>query len=641
MKAIKSPLFVIIMAAVTYALNGWINYSLAKPLPGVSKSMNLLRYHLDDGLFTLLFLFAGLGFIGFYTVLRKEKGYLYLACFAFLAALLQFSEWNGKPYLFGDFPDIPYFSLLVKSSIGFLNMLFVNHLLAAQNNIVNRVLAAMGGGLLVCVAAAAIIPSAESLFRIMNILFLGLVVMYMAWNGVQFISLLRKNKENPELQWLARGFVLFLLILIPDIGKDVLEYTAGRYFGYQYNYWEQCLEDTFPWALLELMLVFGLLFLRRFTHTLRQNREVTEQIKSKNKVLEQEVATRQSLDQLLTELTKAYRVEDLEQSMLREGNRYFKPYAFRWIRAGEGPLPAPIAETLQKMAAASVPPIIEPGAMLESSAMAASFAGRHKEDTIFLAVVTEEETLLQLHDRERFALQLMGKYVSVFLEYFHILEARMADWEARNPGDWMSKLFMQIAEKERKRLASDLHDEVLQELLHLRRQLEQWESAESGGKSLEKLRIGLENAEFMIRETCRELMPSFLSDRGVVHAIHQLVEKTRLRADFNLMYAPRPIQAQLTDDQMITVYRVVQELINNACKHSEADVVTLEVAERENQICIRYSDDGKGMALHRLEEAPEQLGLRGITERVRMLGGTVRFDSKPGEGMKAECVFSL
>lgn len=200
---------------------------------------------------------------------------------------------------------------------------------------------------------------------------------------------------------------------------------------------------------------------------------------------------------------------------------------------------------------------------------------------------------------------------------------------------------MQIAEKERKRLASDLHDEVLQELLNIRRLVERaaWEERADGSR--EDILRGLDNTEFMIRETCQELMPPFISEQGVLHAVTKLVEKTRLRAEFQLDFIPLPITAPISDELTMTIYRIVQELINNGFKHSEASKVMLEAGQEEERIIIRYSDDGKGMETDRDFSKANRFGLKGIAERARMVGGSIYMESSPGRGLKVRCTLPL
>jgi signal transduction histidine kinase len=648
MTTLKTAAKITAAAAVIFALNGLVNYFLMRPLAEQPQAINGLRYHLDDAVFVLLFIFAAIVFGGMFAVLPKERGYLYLAVLSLLTSLQLFSEWDDKKLLFGAFPEIPYSSLAIKSGTAFIAFLFIAYLLGAARERLSRGLILTSGVLWVMSLISTAAGADRPLFIVLNRLFIVLVLLNMAYYLVRFLFLIRDQKHRSELRWIAKGFILFMLILLPDIGKDLLEDLTGRTIGNRLVYWEQCLEDTFPWALLELVTVFGILFFRRFIQTLQDNKNVTSQLQSKNKTLQQEVETRQRLDQLLSVLTRAYRVSDLEDRVLREGQRYFLPYRFCLVKyqqaegsvqiEGEGIAASQQHEILSYLKGDHS--AREQVSVIPSMVLAA--AGGTTEMRLFLAV-TRHGIPIKLEDRDHFALQLMAKYVSIFYEYFQLIEARLNELEQRKSEHepWLAKLFMQIAEKERKRLASDLHDEVLQELLNMRRLLERSSDEQLLKEEKEQIRRGLENAEFMIRETCSELMPSFLSDHGILHAISKLVDKTRLRADFQLEYQSEPITDSLSDEQTTTIYRIVQELINNALKHSDARKVTLEVAQQDGLLNIRYSDDGKGMETGKDFSQTNRFGLRGISERVRMVGGSVSMESQPGRGMKILCAIPL
>jgi signal transduction histidine kinase len=647
----KSSAFVIWTAAFIFALNGLVNYNLLQPLADSPETINLVRYHLDDAAFMLLFVFAGIIFLGMFAVLLKERGYLYLGVFSILTSFQLFTDWDEKSLLFGAFPDFPYISLVIKSSTIWLVFSFTAYVLGSAKERLSLVLFVANGVLWGIVVIAALCGAGDTFFNFLYRVFFLLIILNIALYVTLFVAHIRKYKHQSDLQWIATGFILFTLVVLPDIGKDVLEDFAGHSLGYRLVYWEQCLEDTFAWALLELITVFGVLFFRRFIQTLKANKSVTEQLQSKNRVLEQEVDTRQRLDQLLSVLTRAYRVSDLEQSVIHEGQRYFKSYLFFLVKYDR-------TDRRIQVEGTTIVPSIEddilsalhidgnrfiPGEARETTRLVLGAAGGTGDTKLFLAVSSETGMPIHLEERETFALLLMAKYVSIFYEYFHLIENQLNELEQRqgNELSWISKLFMQIAEKERKRLASDLHDEVLQELLNIRRLLERSTEGDLSGVHKDQIRRGLENAEFIIRETCNELMPSFLSDHGVLHAISKLVEKTRLRADFQLEYEMLPITESITDEQTTTVYRIVQELINNALKHSEASKVKLVVGQEGSLLNIRYVDDGKGMETGRDFSLANRFGLIGIAERARMVGGTVSMQSRPGQGLKVDCSLPL
>jgi signal transduction histidine kinase len=647
----KSSAFIIGAAVIIFALNGLVNYNLLQPLTDGPEAINLVRYHLDDAAFMLLFVFAGVVFLGMFAVLLKERGYLYLGVLSFLTSFQLFTDWDEKALLFGAFPDFPYISLVIKSGTIWLVFSFTAYLLGVAKEHISRVLNVASGVLWGTVVIAALWGAGESFFNFLYRVFFLLLFLNIAYYVTLTVARIRGQKHQEELQWITTSFILFTLVVLPDIGKDVLEDIAGHSIGYRLVYWEQCLEDTFAWALLELISVFGVLFFRRFVQTLKENKSVTEQMQLKNNVLNQEVDTRQRLDQILSVLTRAYRVADLEQSVIHEGQRYFKPYKFFLVKYDqtdrriqvEGTTIVPSIEDEILSALHTDGNRLIPGEARDTSRIVLGVAGGTGDMKLFLAVCSETGMPIHLEERETFALLLMAKYVSIFYEYFHLIENRLNELEHRQGNElpWISKLFMQIAERERKRLASDLHDEVLQELLNIRRLLERSTDGGLSGEHKDQIRRGLENAEFIIRETCNELMPSFLSDHGVLHAITKLVEKTRLRADFQLEYEMLPITDSITDEQTTTVYRIVQELINNALKHSEAGRVKLVVGQEGSCLIISYTDDGKGMKTNRDFSPANRFGLIGVAERARMVGGTVTLQSQPGQGLKVECVLPL
>jgi len=640
------------VALSLFLLNGLINLSLMQRWNDKRDGLEGLRYHLDDGIFILLFGFLALVFWAMFAVLPRERGYLYLGLISLLTSLQLFWDWEEKALLFGPWPDIPHGSLLVKCGITFLFFSLTAYMLKTGNQPITRALHWAGGILWTAILAALLLSAGNSLFAGLNFLFLAHMFLNMALCIWQFISLLRRQGHQEELRLIGCGFILFSIVLLPDPVKDLMELIEGRSLGYLPVLWEQCLEDTFAWALLSLLAVFGTVFFRRFVQTMRDNQAVSEELKLKNAALELEVETRQRLDRLFSVLLRTYRTADLEQCVLREGQRYFQRYAFARVKYDEA------ANTVDfegiegsfspgrnmEEALRAEGSRLTSGEVLVTPGMVLGAAGRAGDSRLFLAVYSKEGGLLAIGERETFALRLMSKYVSLFYEYFQLIESRFKELEQRQAerAPWMSKLFMQIAEKERKRLASDLHDEVLQELLHIGRILDRTAAEPSlRQEQYEQLRIGLDNAEFMIRETCRELMPSFLQDRGILHAISGLVAKTRLRADFQLEYQALPINAPLNDEQITALYRVVQELINNAVKHSEAGRVTLEIEQLDQAVHIRYEDNGKGMDTEAILSSTSRLGIKGLLERIRMLDGQVSIDSESGKGVAVRCSIPL
>lgn len=599
------------------ALNGAINLFLIEPLEGVGDAINELRLHAEDAGFALLFGFVAIVFLAIYRVFPKEKGYIYLSAFALLAAIQLLSEWDQKTYIVGNSFTVPHQSLAIKCGLVLVAFLLVSAVLEFERKAWIRWMISVNAVLFTVVSVLSFVKLNDSAFIILNRLFLvvalGNIAVHIGYFAKQGLQVGRAKERRA----LAFGFLLFIMLLLPDLLKDVLEDRLGRGLGYRPIYWEQCLEDTFPWAFLVLIVLFGGLFLRRFAATIRDNRD--------------EIRTRQEMDQLLTALTRAYRRTDMEQAVVRVGANYFAPHAFGLVKL-EKDVPLVIVNRDETR---TLPPLPDdwtngssrPFATHERVVM--QEAGRRIDAQWYLAVF-EPLAPLMLKERERFALALMARYVSIFAEYFDLMERRIQEMEGqRHEQPWASKLFMQLAEKERTKLASDLHDDVLQEILNLRRQIEHV-------PGLDSLRLGLENAEFRIRETCRELMPPFLAETGVLQAIGSLLEKITLRADFRLDWTLHPFVAEPDEEKALALYRIVQELMTNAIKHSEAATVRLEIGEESTGLFIRYEDDGRGVPMQGELPVSDRLGMKGMAERIRMFKGSMKVESAPGQGLKIQ-----
>lgn len=189
-------------------------------------------------------------------------------------------------------------------------------------------------------------------------------------------------------------------------------------------------------------------------------------------------------------------------------------------------------------------------------------------------------------------------------------------------------------ERERKRIALDLHDNVAQDLSML------LIKPEDPGVEIDREgyhRI-LKKAIRSIREIAYDLRPSSLDQFGLGYAVEQLCKEHQ--AAFNT-----PMQCscagvnQLDLDQAVSInlYRVIQEALNNTQKHAAATQISVKLVHTHPRLIIRIQDDGRGFdPAVRLEAAAEErrMGIAGMKERVSMLGGTLAIESRPGKGTK-------
>lgn len=188
---------------------------------------------------------------------------------------------------------------------------------------------------------------------------------------------------------------------------------------------------------------------------------------------------------------------------------------------------------------------------------------------------------------------------------------------------WIKRFLFRLQESERRRLAIDLHDSVLQELLQWYRYLDLYMSSnEREEEMLFKIRDGLLNTIKVLRDTCFELRPPYLNEAGIVKAIQNLVGVYENRYNFKVNFSHRNFTEKIDEEIKTTIYRITQELFSNAAKHSKASRIDYTLSYMSNTLFIEYKDNGVGMS-GKIYDPNKQIGLSGIKERVQSFGGSI------------------
>jgi signal transduction histidine kinase len=193
---------------------------------------------------------------------------------------------------------------------------------------------------------------------------------------------------------------------------------------------------------------------------------------------------------------------------------------------------------------------------------------------------------------------------------------------------------MTECEEERKWLARQLHDQVIQVLLSFNYRLEDIESELSDKaqqQELAAIRQSMRQVVADLRELCSNLRPPTLDSHGLRSAIRSLAEEWAERNNLQLELNIDPNLDRLPEALELSVFRIVQEGLNNIREHAAARHVTLRVERAPTTgILVRLTDDGRGLPVPiDLAEltAAGHFGLLGISERVALLGGTLRVES--------------
>jgi two-component system, NarL family, sensor histidine kinase UhpB len=208
-----------------------------------------------------------------------------------------------------------------------------------------------------------------------------------------------------------------------------------------------------------------------------------------------------------------------------------------------------------------------------------------------------------------------------FLRMIHRLEA-----ERRRAGS----AALQAQEQERARVARDLHDEVNQSLTGLLLRLEA--AREAAPPQLEaELAETKALANKAMRELlslARQLRPTALDDLGLAAAIAGQVEQVA-HPGLEAVLTTEGDFSDLDDDVQLVVYRVAQEALTNAARHSGAKRIAVRLRRSGDGVELEVADDGRGFAFERSERG---LGIGGMRERALLVGAELTIESRPGEG---------
>ena len=190
---------------------------------------------------------------------------------------------------------------------------------------------------------------------------------------------------------------------------------------------------------------------------------------------------------------------------------------------------------------------------------------------------------------------------------------------------------LQAQEEERARVARDLHDEVNQSLTGLLLRLEAARDAAPPEleEELTETKALANQAMRELLSLARQLRPTALDDLGLAAAIAGQVEQLG-RGEIEAQLAAEGDFSDLADDAQLVVYRVAQEALSNAARHSGAGRISVVLRRREDgRVTLEVIDDGRGFAF---DESEGGLGIAGMRERALLIGGEITIESRPGHG---------
>ncbi|MFK8058915.1 MAG: ATP-binding protein [Polaribacter sp.] len=193
------------------------------------------------------------------------------------------------------------------------------------------------------------------------------------------------------------------------------------------------------------------------------------------------------------------------------------------------------------------------------------------------------------------------------------------------------KALIDAQETERGRIARELHDGVVQQIGSIILKSRNFFSKQdlSKEKESQELLERLENSNQDLRNISHQMMPRALKELGILSALNDLLENSLTFVNIKFSLEHFNIEERLPQKIEITIYRIVQELINNIIKHSKASEVSVQLFNAKNSIILIVEDNGVGFTSDKKKKG---IGLLNISSRLDMVNGAVNFEPSPKSG---------
>jgi signal transduction histidine kinase len=229
-------------------------------------------------------------------------------------------------------------------------------------------------------------------------------------------------------------------------------------------------------------------------------------------------------------------------------------------------------------------------------------------------------------------LSLAAAYYIVRLEQ-HGRGRYLALAKSRQELERLSRRLVDAQEAERRSISRELHDEVgqtlgalLVDVGHLSNLLPAEDKIAQ--EQIGRIKKAAETAVKSIRDMALLLRPPMLDDLGLVPALEWQARETSRRGEMEVEVRAEEWTGNLPDEVKVGIYRLVQEALQNAATHANAKNATVVVKREGNSVAVEIIDDGRGFQ----PERTRGMGILGMEERVRQLGGELTIRSTPGKG---------
>ncbi len=285
----------------------------------------------------------------------------------------------------------------------------------------------------------------------------------------------------------------------------------------------------------------------------------------------------------------------------------------------------------------AIPAFVEAG--LVSVLIVPILSGRMARKRIFGALsVLSIEKAEAFSEREVALLTAIGRQAGIAIENAYLYENMR----------FYARQITQAQESERRRIARELHDDTIQSLVALSRRLEALMNTKVTKVDTKgtKERIAADIAELQaatgeiikrVRRFSQDLRPSILDDLGLLPTLEELSADMNRQDGLQAEFRVKGEERRLSSEVELILFRIAQEALNNVRKHADATHVVTTVELTDSAVKMTVEDNGQGFNPPTLTDHPTavgKLGLIGMHERARLLGGSLAVKSEPGAGTK-------
>ncbi len=253
-------------------------------------------------------------------------------------------------------------------------------------------------------------------------------------------------------------------------------------------------------------------------------------------------------------------------------------------------------------------------------------------------VVLPDKTVRFVHEQGEVTYDKKGKPVRMLGTVHDITERKRIEEELH----LLSQRLVQVQEEERRSIARELHDQVGQSLTVLKLILDQ--AKQSCGSDIRtRLEEGVATVTELIstvRNMSLNLRPAMLDDLGLLPTLFWYFDRYTSQTEIDVDFKHKGIDRNFPGETTVTAYRIVQETLTNVARHAGVNQVSVRAWTMPDALNLLIEDKGRGFDPDNIDIRTSS-GLRGMQERVRLLGGSLTVESKPGGGTVLTAVLPI